>query len=102
MLRNDRTSAKHSCSFDHLVGLRLKRQRDREAKGSRGLEVDHELELSRLQHWKVRRRCALQNTPGVNPGLPIRCGDARSVADQAASSRKCSVLIDRRNAMLRR
>src|SRR4051794_5498337 len=73
-----------AASFNHLIRLRLQRKRDSEVKGFRGLKVDHELELGRLHHWKVRRRSALQNTPSVDAGLPVRCGDARSIADQAA------------------
>ena len=39
--------------FDHLVGAGDQRRRHGEADGSRGLEIDDELELGRLCHRQV-------------------------------------------------
>jgi hypothetical protein len=38
---------------------------------ARGLEVDHRLELGRLQDWKVCGFCALENLRGVDAELAI-------------------------------
>src|SRR5262249_32658365 len=40
-------------SFDHLVGERQQVGRNREAERAGGIEVDHQLEFGRLQHWQV-------------------------------------------------
>src|SRR5262249_44861224 len=50
-------------SFDHLVGEREQIAGDVDADCSSGLEIDHELELGRLQDRQVGRLLALENTP---------------------------------------
>ena len=53
--------------FDHFVGRRLQRERHSEAECIRGLEVDHQLELRRLQH---RHFCRVQHAvPANDPRL---------------------------------
>src|SRR3989441_8413535 len=52
-------------SLDQLVSPQQKRLRDREAKGLRRLDVDHELELGRLLDGQVRRLCAPENLVNI-------------------------------------
>jgi hypothetical protein len=47
--------------FDHFVGPAEKRDGDFEAEGSRGLEIDHQLELCRLLDRNVGRLCTAEN-----------------------------------------
>ena len=51
--RLDRTSLRLAHSFDHLVGELLKLQRHLESERFRGFEIDHQLELGRLQDGQV-------------------------------------------------
>ena len=48
-----------SCSFDNLVGAGEDRWRDREPERLGGLEIDHQLECSRLLDRQVGRFGAL-------------------------------------------
>src|SRR6185312_3955021 len=71
-------------SFDHLVGAGEQRWRHVEAERLSSLEVDDQLELGGLNHRQVGRLGALENAPGIDPGLPVGIEDAGSVANQAA------------------
>src|SRR5262249_17495332 len=71
-------------SFDHLVGGRKQRRwNGAERSGSR--DVDDEIELGRLHHWKVGRFGALENAGGIEPRHPKRLRQAGAVAHQASS-----------------
>src|SRR6266699_1538481 len=61
--RNDAIdpTADMRASFDHLVGLLLEVQRYVEAERLRGLEIDEQLERSRLLDRQFARLCALQD-----------------------------------------
>src|SRR5579883_1747834 len=48
-------------SLDHLVGPAEQRNRDFEAEGLRGLDVDHQLECCRLLDRNVSRPCPTEN-----------------------------------------
>jgi hypothetical protein len=56
-----------AASFDHVVGAADQRQRDCKAERLRGLEIDHEVDLGRLQHRQVGGFCALEDAPGIDP-----------------------------------
>ncbi len=68
-LRRPGTSA--SASLKHLISPQQQRRRDREAEGSRGLEVDDQFELGRLLDGEVGRLCAFQNLIDVR-GRPAK------------------------------
>ena len=75
-----RLNEQHSCSFDHLVGGGLQSQRYCEAECFGGFEIDHELELGRLDHWQVCRFFSLENTAGVDADQTMRISDTASIA----------------------
>src|SRR5215813_10364776 len=80
-----RLSQQHSCSFDHLVGGRKQRRWNGETERSGSRDVDDEIELCRLHHWKIGRFGALENAGGIEPRHPKRLRQAGAVAHQASS-----------------
>src|SRR5215813_13546493 len=80
-----RLSQQHSCSFDYLVGGRKQRRWNGETKRSGSRNVDDEIELGRLHHWKVGWFGALENAGGIEPRHPKRLRQAGAVAHQASS-----------------
>jgi hypothetical protein len=59
----------HSQLFDHLVGAREDRWRHGEAERLGGLEIDDQLECSRLLDRQIGRLSAFQDLSGENAGL---------------------------------
>jgi hypothetical protein len=45
----------HRALFDHLIGPREDRRRDRQAERRGSLQVDHQLEFGRLLNWQIGR-----------------------------------------------
>src|SRR5690349_2388169 len=80
-------------SFNHLVGngeeLRMKLDAERLGR----FEVDYEFELGRLQHGKLGRLFAFEYPPDINPGLPIRIGNAGAIAHKTASGDEAPRLV---------
>src|SRR5215813_12335745 len=72
-------------SFNHLVGGRKQRRWNGETKRSGSRNVDDEIELGRLHHWKVGWFGALENAGGIEPRHPKRLRQAGAVAHQASS-----------------
>src|SRR5262249_16950665 len=72
-------------SLDHLVGGRKQRRWKRETKRSGSRDVDDEIKLGRLHHWKVGRFNALENAGGIEPRHPKRLRQAGAVAHQTSS-----------------
>src|SRR5207248_9295236 len=70
------------------VGAGEDRLRHRETERLRGSQVDRQLEFCRLLHRQVGRLGALEDLPGVDPGLAIGSCVAGSICDQAASPRE--------------
>jgi hypothetical protein len=86
-----------NASFDHLVGALLEKPRHFEAKRLSSLEIDHQLEPSRLHNRQVSRFSAFKNPASVDAHLSVSIGDVCSVADQAAGKSE-TYEIDRRLA----
>src|SRR5262249_54691542 len=74
--------------FDHLVGLREQRGRDRYAERLSRLEIDHQLELGRCLHRKVGSLLAPKNTINVPSRTSVLVDPIRSVRDQSAITNK--------------
>ena len=70
-------------SFDYLVGSVQEAVRHCETYGLGGFQIDHKIEFSRLNDWQVGGLGALENSTGVDAGLPVQVGDARPISDQA-------------------
>src|SRR5580700_5369528 len=74
--------------LDHLVGGREQRRRHVDAKRLGGLEVNDQLELSRLHDWQVGRPLSLKNLACVDAYLAICIGKSGSIADQSSGCGK--------------
>src|SRR5436190_12921440 len=53
-------------SLDHLIGDGEQPRRQAESKCIGRVEVDHELELSRLHDWQIAGLLVLKNPPGID------------------------------------
>ena len=80
--------------LDDLVGRRKHGRRQCEAERNGSLEIDNELELSGLYHWKVSRFFPVKDASGVDPSLTKSIGHARSIAHQPADLGICAHIID--------
>jgi hypothetical protein len=76
---NQQRTCRHS--FNHFVGPGKQGWRYCKAERLRSLEVDNELEFSRLGDRQVRRVGTLQNLVNVDGSLPILVDEIRSVCD---------------------
>src|SRR5262245_32566365 len=70
--------------FDHLVSAGKQRRRNGDAEQLRRLNIDNQLELSRLHDRKVRGLGALENPTGIDAELAMHVGNAGAVAHQPA------------------
>ena len=87
-------------SFDHLVGEREQIVGDFDAERLRGPEVDHRLELGRLQDRQVSGLCTVENLRGVDAILAISIGNIDTVAQQSARYSILAKLVNGRQALL--
>src|SRR5262249_52406487 len=71
-------------SFDHLVGDGEHAWGNGEAEQPRGLSVDDQLELARLDDRQVRGLGALEDATGIDAALTKRIREVGSVAHQPA------------------
>src|SRR5262245_17397008 len=72
--------------FDHLVGAGEQRRWHVQAERLGGAQVDHQLELGRLQDRQLAGLCALEDAAGIDAGLAVRVLDAGAIAHQAPGS----------------
>jgi len=71
-------------SLDHLIRPEEKRRREREAKRLGRLEVDDQLECSRLLDGEIGGFGALENLVDIGGGTPIVVGPTRSIGQETA------------------
>src|SRR5689334_10553138 len=76
--------------IDHLVRPLQERRRDRQAEGSRGLEVDQQIELGRLRDGKVCRLGAPKNL--IHQGRPELAVHASQIGPVGHQTSKLRVL----------
>jgi hypothetical protein len=81
-------------SFDHLVGAAKKRNWERDAERSGGLEIQDEIDFRGPLHGKIGRPLAFEDATGIDAKLTILLNSVRSVAHKAAGIDKLAVLID--------
>src|SRR5262249_42880330 len=84
-------------SFDHLVGAGEQWQRDSDAEGLGGLEIDDQLDLGGLLDGQITRLFALENFADVNADQTIVFRLIASVAHQPAGCDELAILEDRRH-----
>src|SRR5262249_37834166 len=92
--------AAHSNSFDHLVGAREQHRRNFESDALCGPQVDHQLELRRLNDRQIGGPGAFEDATRVNPNQPVRLGVAWSVASQATGLGALAKVIQSRDPMV--
>src|SRR6516162_8545851 len=97
--RLDRTSLRLAHSFDHLVGDGEHSGWNIKAEHFCGLEIDHQLELGRLQHRQVGRFLAFENAANVDSNLSIGISQTGAIADKPSSRRKFAAPVYRRNCV---
>src|SRR5215831_18369423 len=88
--------------FDHFIGLSHQRWWHNESKRFRGLEVNDEIELRRLQDGKIGGLLALQYPCNVSADLPVRIGNTGPITDQTAFEGVYAELINGGQTILRR
>src|SRR6266487_2590703 len=81
-------------SFDHLVGEREQLVWNLEAERLSGLEIDDQLELGWLHHWKIGGLRTLENPTDIDTYLAICVGKIASVAHQATGRGELPKLIN--------
>src|SRR5262245_24277357 len=74
-------------SLDDFVRPGQDGGRDRQSEGTRGLEVEDQLELRRLLDRQVRRPCALQDAVDVRRRTAVHVVEVRTVRHEAAEQR---------------
>src|SRR5215510_12455006 len=97
-----RLSQQHSCSFNHLVGVLQKVQRQVEAQGLRGLEINDEFEARRLHNGQVGRLLTLEYASSIDSCFSPDFVTIRAVTHQAAGSDEFAPFVECRNPVMRR
>src|SRR6516225_8212780 len=87
--------------FDHLVGNREHRRRHLDIKSARRLQVDGEIEFSRLLNGEVGRFGTLKDVAGVQANLMGNFGKVSSIAHQPTRCHHGSIRKSRRDSFAR-
>ena len=82
-------------SLDHLIGARKERLRHRKPERLGGLEIDHQLECGRPLDRQIGGLGPLKDPSGIDAGLAVCAGEARTIADEAARRGEFTCIIDR-------
>src|SRR5262245_814835 len=86
-------------SFNYLVRERKQSRWNGEAQRFRSLQVDHQIELGRLDNGKLGRLSTFGNFSGIDADLPIYVWDRRSVADEATSGHELARMKHHRHSV---
>ena len=81
--------------FDHLVGRHLQTLGHAESKHLGTREVDHKLDLGRLQHRQISGLGPFKDATGVEANLTIGIGLAACVAHETADRNEFAQPIER-------
>ena len=71
--------------FNYFIRSRQYVRRYRQADLLGGLQIDDELELDRLLHWKISWLGTFQNLVHIGSGAAIQVGNARAIAHKPAA-----------------
>src|SRR5262249_12440183 len=91
-----RDAQKRCRSLDHLVGAGEQRWRDFELERFGGLHIDHQVELGGPVDWQVARRCAFEDSSGIESSPAICVENIVSITDQTAGHRDLTVRSNQR------
>src|SRR5476651_927398 len=83
----------------HLVGAAEQRQRDRQAKRLRGLEIDDQFDFGRLLDREACWFLTFEHTGRIATNKAKRIGQAATVAHETAGRRKGAQKINGRNSV---
>jgi len=72
-----------SASSDHFIRLHQHPLRNRQTDLLGCLQVDDELKLRRLLHWKVGGFCPFEYLIHISSGAPVQVGNARTIGHKA-------------------
>src|SRR5262245_44331257 len=98
----DSCGAANGVLFDHLVGVREQRRRNRQAESPGGDEVHHQIKLSRLLDWDVARLRPTQDLVNVIGGAPEHTYEIWSIGHQASRLDEFTKFMHRRQSCAER
>src|SRR5438067_2407477 len=91
----NRSFARRSRLFDHLVGAGEDRWWHGKAQRLVSLKIDYQLDSRRLLDWQIGGPAAFDDLSGIYANVAVGGREARSITDQPAGSNELAPLIDR-------
>src|SRR5262245_2300387 len=99
LLESNTPAGEPGVLFDHFVDAHQQGHWHFEAKRSRCLEIDHQLDFDRLLHRQVGRLFTLEDAARIGADKAESIPKTGSVAHQPTSGSEVAIVIDRRNTM---